>query len=118
MKPIECVYIAGRLNDMACEYIKNVHKMCYWSNEVRKLDVCTYTPGIDFMLGFMFGNWDYSDYFDNSQGYLKKSDAVFVCPGYEESTGTLREIDTAEKCGIPVFYNFQEFRKEVERCRI
>jgi hypothetical protein len=118
MKKIECVYVAGRLNDMACDYLKNVHKMCWWANEVRKLGVCAYIPAIDMLMGIIFGNWEYPDYFNNSQGYLKRSDAVFVCPGYEESKGTIREIKTAESLGIPVFYVFAEFKEAVEKCRI
>ena len=110
---IECVYVAGRLNDMACDYIKNVHKMCVWANEVRKLGVCAYIPAIDVMMGFIFGDWDYPDYFNNSQGYLKRSDAVFVCPGAEDSKGTQREIKTAEALGIPVFTDIEKLKEAV-----
>ena len=97
------VYIAGKLNDMACDYLKNVHNMIIWAEKVRKLGYAVFVPGIDLLQGVMFGNWEYSDYFDNSQPWLDASHAVFLVPGWETSEGTKREIKRAESQGIRVF---------------
>jgi hypothetical protein len=99
------IYIAGKLNNMACEYITNVHNMCVWSDKVRRLGFSVYIPGIDFLMGMIFGDWVYDDYFNNSQPWLYVSDAVFVCPGWESSEGTKREIASAKERGIPVFFD-------------
>ena len=103
MKKLKC-YVAGKLSDPTELYIQNLHKMCIWSEKVRKLGVAVYVPGIDFMLGFLYGNWTYKDYFENSQPWLEASDFVFLVPGYEDSEGTAKEITTATDVGIPVFY--------------
>jgi len=102
------VYIAGKLNDMACEYIKNVHKMVIWGEKVRKAGFAVFVPGIDLLQGTIFGNWEYSDYFDNSQAWLDASDAIFLVPGWETSTGTKREIERAKQQGIPVYSDLEQ----------
>lgn len=102
------IYIAGKLNDMACDYIKNIHNMVVWSESVRKKGFAVFVPGIDFLQGVVFGDWEYDDYFDNSQPWLAASDAMFVTPGWEKSIGTKREIELAESLGIPVFYSVDD----------
>ena len=99
------VYIAGKLNGMACDYITNIHRMIVWSEVVRKAGFAVFVPGIDLLQGLMFGDWEYSDYFNNSQPWLAASDAVFVTPGWEESEGTKREMKLAKELGIPIFHS-------------
>jgi hypothetical protein len=99
------VYVAGKLNDDACGYIKNVHRMIIWAEKVRKLGFAVFVPGLDFLQGVIFGNWDYLDYFDNSQPWLDVSDAVFLVPGWEKSKGTAKEIERAKSKNIPIFSN-------------
>lgn len=99
------VYVAGKLNGMAVDYIKNCYTMMEWAEKVRKLGFSVYVPCIDFLMGVHFGNYEYQDYFDNSQPWLEVADAVFVCPGWQTSTGTKRELETTAEIGIPVFYN-------------
>jgi len=101
------IYIAGKLNDMACDYITNVHKMIIWSECVRKEGFAVFVPGIDFLQGLVFGDWEYSDYFDNSQPWLAASDAIFVTPGWEESEGTKREMKLAKELNIPIFLSIK-----------
>lgn len=107
------VYVAGRLNAMACDYLQNVHRMIQWSEKVRKLGFAVYVPGIDFIQGIVFGNWEYNDYFDNSQAFLDVSDAVFLVPGWESSEGTKREIERAKANGIPVYSDLDILNKEL-----
>ena len=45
------IYIAGKLNGMACDYIKNVHRMIITSEKVRKAGFAIYVPGVDFLQG-------------------------------------------------------------------
>ena len=96
------VYIAGKLNDDAVGYIKNLHAMIQEAEKVRKAGFSVYIPGLDFLGGLVFGDWDYHCYFNNSQPWLLASDAVYVCPNSERSTGTQKEIKLAKKNGIPV----------------
>ena len=97
------VYIAGKLNDDAVGYIKNLHKMIKEGDYVRRLGYSVYIPGLDFLVGLQSGDMEYPDYFNNSQPWLEVSDAILLVKGWETSNGTKREIELAEKLGIPVF---------------
>lgn len=105
------IYIAGKLNGMACDYIKNVNKMIVWSEKVRKEGFAVFVPGIDFLQGVLFGDWEYDDYFSNSQPWLAASHAIFVTPGWEDSNGTKREMELARRLGIPIFFNVTAMKK-------
>ena len=107
------VYVAGKLNGMACDYIKNIHRMIIAAEGVRKAGFAVFVPGLDFLQGVIFGNWDYPDYFDNSQPWLDASDAIFLTPGWEESSGTKREIERAKAQNIPVYDDFDMLVKEL-----
>ena len=107
------VYVAGKLNSDACGYIANIHNMIMSAENVRKLGFAVFVPGLDFLQGVVFGNWEYKDYFDNSQPWLDVSDAVFLTPGWQTSEGTKCEILRAKAQNIPVFDDLGELAKEL-----
>ena len=97
------VYIAGKLNDMAVGYIKNCHKMIKVAKEVRNAGFSVYVPCVDFLEGLVDGNFEYEDFFNNSQPWLLSADAIFLVPGWGSSEGTKREIALARENDIPIF---------------
>lgn len=99
------VYIAGKLNDMAVGYIKNCHKMIKVAKEVRNAGFSVYVPCVDFLEGLVDGNFEYEDFFNNSQPWLLSADAIFLVPGWGSSEGTKREIALARENDIPIFDN-------------
>lgn len=107
------IYIAGKLNGMACDYNKNLHNMIVWSEKVRRLGYAVFVPALDFLVGVVIGDLDYLDYFNNSQPWLAASDAMFVTPGWESSKGTAKEIEYAKSLGIPVFFDLELMDKEL-----
>lgn len=104
MKKKILVYVAGKLNSNAVGYIKNIHSMIKEGEKLRKEGLYVYIPANDFLEGVVCGNFEYKDYFDNSQVMLERSDAVYVCPNWESSDGTKKEIELAVSLNIPVFY--------------
>ena len=48
------IYIAGALNASATYYIKNLHHMIRYGDEVRRLGCAVFIPGIDFLSGDLF----------------------------------------------------------------
>lgn len=102
------VYIAGKLNDMAVDYLHNVHKMMETAEQVRLAGFSVFVPAIDLLMGIKNGYKNYHDYFDNGQPWLMAADAVFLVPGWETSEGTAAEVITAGKLGIPVFTELSE----------
>lgn len=101
--PKKKIYIAGKLNADACEYIRNLHRMIYWAEIIRKAGFAVFVPGLDFLQGLVFGNLVYEDYFENNQPWMDAADAVFLVPGWEISNGVKKEIERAKKNGIPIF---------------
>lgn len=104
---MKIVYVAGALNSDACGYIKNMHRMIRWSEKVRRKGYAVFVPGLDFLVGIVMGDLEYSDFFNNSQPFLARSDAVFVTPDWETSKGTAKEIEYARSLGIPVFFDLE-----------
>lgn len=99
------IYVAGPLNAMAVDYLKNVSNMMTEAEHLRRLGFSIYVPAIDLLMGIKFGYTSYNDYFDNSQPWLKAADALYLCKGWENSKGTKAEMETAMANGIPVFDN-------------
>ena len=107
------VYVAGKLNGMACDYNKNLHYMIVWAEKVRRAGYAVFVPGLDMLIGVVMGDLDYADYFDNSQPWLDASDAVFLTPGWETSEGTKREIERAKAQNIPFYSDLDLLVKEL-----
>jgi len=105
------IYVAGKLRASAVDYIKNVHKMITGANELRKLGFSVYVPCLDFLMGVVCGDYDYHTYFYNSQPWLRAADAIFVLPGHERSRGVKREVRSAKRWDIPVFYDIEKLKK-------
>jgi hypothetical protein len=102
------IYVAGALSADACGYIQNCHRMIELARWVRRMGFAVYIPCLDFLEGLVAGDFQYNDYFDNSQPWLEASDGVVVQPiGAEASHGTQREIAHAEALGIPVFRSLE-----------
>lgn len=107
------VYIAGKLTDDAIDYVKNIHRMIKAARAVRRVGFSVYVPGNDFLEGLVDGNFNYEEYFNNSQPWLDVSDAVFLTPGWETSMGTTKEIERAKSQGIPVFSDLDILNREL-----
>jgi hypothetical protein len=97
------VYVAGALNADAVGYIKNIHRMNNSCNTLRNLGYAIYNPSLDFLERLQFGDYEYIDYFKNNEAWLEVSDAIFLVPGWENSSGTKKEIERAKELNIPVF---------------
>ena len=100
------VYVAGRLNDMAVDYLRNVHRMMMLAERTRLAGFAVYVPALDLLMGIMFGTYEYRDYFGYNEPWLAVSEAMIVQPvDVHTSKGTQDEIATAKTLGIPVFYS-------------
>lgn len=103
------VYVAGALNASdATLYIKNMHRMVKYSIKLRKAGYSVFVPALDFLMGFLDGNFNYHDYFYNSWWWIKVAEAIYVVPESSKSKGTQREVALGKKLGIPVFYKISD----------
>ena len=108
------IYIAGKLNDMAVDYLHNVHKMMDAAETVRLAGFAPFVPALDLLMGIKFGYKNYEDYFNIGQAWLTVADAILLVPGWESSKGTAKEINLAESLGIPIFDNLDDLNKHFE----
>ena len=113
-------YVAGALGHSdVCVYLSNVSRNMQTAEDLRNMGVAVFVPSVDLLMGIKFGDYVYTDYFENSQPWLDKSDFVYLTPGWEESKGTKKEIKRAKRQGIPIFYSYaqvREFLKPVIIC--
>ena len=106
------VYIAGKLNADACNYIKNVHAMITTANCIRKMGHSVFIPCLDLLTGLVIGDLDYNDYFENNLPWLKCANVLYIMPNSEQSSGTQAEIKLARLYDIPVVFNINELRNK------
>jgi hypothetical protein len=73
-----------------------------------------FIPWFDFLLKFLGrGEEIETKHFQAfSMEWLKASDVLLVLPGWEHSSGTLAEIETAKELGIPVVYSLEELQEK------
>ncbi len=105
------IYVAGKLNDNAVGYLKNVSFMMEYAEHLRERGFSVFVPAIDLLMGIKFNYQSYENYFNNSQPWLTVSDAMFLCPGWENSSGTAKELELASKLGIPAFTDVESMKK-------
>jgi len=111
------VYVAGAYSDNnVLGVLKNIGRGEYYASQLFMEGFAPFTPWHDKT--FVTDNWDKEFtvpmFYNYSMEWLKVSDAVFVIPNHEglknwqESKGTLAEIEEANRLNIPVFYNIKE----------
>ena len=100
------IYVAGPFRGKnAWEVEKNIRKAEEWSFELAKkgwMFICPHTNA-----RFFDGTQTDEFWLEGTLELMRRCDAVFVCHGYKDSSGTLGEIKEAEKLGIPIFYWMQ-----------
>lgn len=52
---------------------------------------------------------------ENTLELMERCDAVIMCPGWEHSSGSRGEYETARKIGIPVYLTTEELKKNEDR---
>jgi len=110
---IKRVYVAGLLTprnvwsrNSAIDYIFNLKIMIRTGVEVFLAGFVPFIPALDFLIFLLLRDEEritepmIKRY---SKDWLEVCDAVLLCKGWRKSVGTKKEIELAEKLGIPVF---------------
>jgi hypothetical protein len=110
MERIRRAYIAGPYS--GADIITILHNIRQGINKAAALmreGYAVYCPFLDFLIAFMPGPpIEKAVYQSNSMAWVECCDVMYVLPGWESSSGTLREIARAEELGIPVFYEVED----------
>lgn len=110
------VYVAGAYSDdNVLGVLKNIGRGETIAAELFRLGFAPFTPWHD--KSFVIENWDddftVEQFYNYSMEWLKASDAVLIVPNikglknWEDSKGTLAEIEVAKENNIPVFYTIK-----------
>lgn len=110
------VYVAGAYSDTnVISVLKNIGRGEHYASELFMKGFAPFTPWHD--KDFVIKNWDKEQevemFYKYSMEWLRVSDCVFIVPNseglrnWEDSSGTLKEIEEAEKLGIPIFYDLE-----------
>jgi|AntDeeMinimDraft_5_1070356.scaffolds.fasta_scaffold04577_6 hypothetical protein len=114
------VYVAGAYSDNnAIGALKNIGRGQSVAAELFMLGFAPFTPWHDksFVIENWTGDFTVNMFYDYSMEWLKVSDVVLIVPNtkglktWQESKGTLKEIEIAEKNNISVFYNIKDLIK-------
>jgi len=112
------VYVAGAYSaNNVLGVLNNIREGLRWSVEVFLRGHAPFAPWLDFQFQLMLRPGEHlsvPDYYDYSMAWLEPADIVFVTPGWENSTGTRKEIDRATELGIPVVYSLEDLDRLVE----
>ena len=102
-----CVYVAGKYSDdNVLDVLKNMRKGIKKSAKLFELGYAPFCPWIDYHYVLSSDAPDaitVQDFYDYSIEWLKKSDAVLVLQDWEDSHGTVKEVEMARSLGIPIF---------------
>ena len=107
------IYVAGPLNASdAAGFLKNVSRMCYICNEIRKMGHSPFNPSADLLIGIIDGKMEYQDYLQMNLPWVEVADALFLI---DYSPGANKELEIAEKKGISIYRDLTEIPvKKVE----
>ncbi len=104
------VYVAGAYSaDNVVDVLKNIGRGEWNAAQIFLMGFAPFCPWHD--KDYVIKNWNQEFsvkmFYDYSITWLEVCDILFLVPGYENSKGTLAEIERAEKLGIPVVKDFK-----------
>ncbi len=106
------IYIGGAYNaDNIVDALNNMRKGMRLGTKVLLRGYCPFVPWFDYHFQLNIREWEkltIDDYYRYSFGWLEVSDALLLVPGWEESKGTLMEIEYAREHDIPIFYDIKD----------
>lgn len=106
------VYIAGPYSARsAMTVFANMRKGIKVAHKLLKAGFAVWAPWLDYQYFLAGDGLGSQDYWENGLAWLEVSDAFLLVEGWEYSTGATSEKETAEKLGIPVFYDAESLVK-------
>ena len=117
------IYVAGAYSsNNVIGVLDNIRIGLRASVEVFLAGYSPFVPWFDFLFQLMLRPGEtltVQDYYRYSMAWLEVAHAVLVVPGWENSKGTIAEINRAKELNIPIFYSMEDMKnhfKEKEQC--
>ena len=103
------VYVAGPLsNPDVLGYLQNVRRAVELGAAAFRAGLAPFIPALDGPMAAMCPDAKVSELYSYSLAWLEAADAVLLCPGWQNSKGSLAEIERARALSIPVFESLAE----------
>lgn len=106
------VYVAGAMSaDNILDMLNNISKGIKLGSQLLEKGYAPFVPHFDIFFKIQNGvdyNVPMEFYYNYTMEWLKASDCVVVCDGWENSKGTKAEIEMATKLNIPVYFSINE----------
>ena len=111
------VYVAGAYSaDNIIDCLKNIGRGEYYAAKIFMMGFAPFCPWHD--KDFVIKNWDkdftVKMFYDYSLAWLDVSDCIFLVPGWEESKGTLSEIERAKYLNLSIFDDLKVLARELK----
>lgn len=107
---MKLVYVAGPLfgpDDWAIR--RNIHRAASLGFAVAQLGCYPVIPHTN--TGSVFcGTLTHEFWYAGTLELLRRCDAVILVPGWEDSKGTVAEVEEAKRLGIPVFERVEDLK--------
>lgn len=113
MKPV--VYIAGPISGpKVTVWINNLHRFFNMENMLWRHGYSPINPAADLIASIMHGQYEYEDYLGKDEALVKRSDYIFMLPGWECSEGACREYQWALQAGVIPVESMSQLMRHVE----
>lgn len=107
---MKVIYVAGKYRaEHAYQIWRNVEVAREMSIKVWEMGHVAMSPHLNSML--FDGCASEQAFVDGTLELMRRCDAVLVCPGWQNSSGTRGEIAEAKRLGLPVFYSPEELEE-------
>ncbi len=105
------VYVAGAYSaDNVVDVLKNIGRGETYAAKIFLMGFAPFCPWHD--KDYVIKNWNQEFtvkmFYEYSLAWLEVSDVLFLVPGYENSKGTIAEIEKATVLRIPIVHSFDE----------
>jgi len=111
------VYIAGAISaPNLLQALDNIRRGVRVANSCLEAGYAVFVSHIDFQLflGLNDGQTISEETIKaQSMAWLEVSDAVVLVAGWKNSKGTKKELEHADRLGIPVYYDLEELREKM-----
>lgn len=116
------VYVAGAYSaSNVIDVLNNMRRGMRISTEVLLAGFAPFAPWLDYHYQLQLRDGEelsVNDYYAYSMAWLEASDIVYVIPGWENSKGTLAEIERAHAFKIPVVFSMNDLKSVGENLKV
>jgi len=104
------IYVSGKYSsDNIIDGLKNIREGIKVAALLIKMGHIPFCPFLDHQF-FFYEDITIEEIQNYSLSWLENCEAIYVMSGYENSKGTLKEIEVAKQKGIKIYYYLKDIK--------